>query len=220
MIVGILLADHLREAPVDHDGLAELADEDVRRLEVTMDHAALVRVGDSVDRRQHRGQQRQALAQSARARDQLVERTAADPAHDIERTAVGRRAGVIERDDRRVLEPCGDLDLADEPPRDARSLRQDLLERDRASELGCRTPRRRAPCRRDRARRRGDSAGAGSEGSTRASCASECRRRRAVARWPGRCPRGRRSIAVCPRRNPSTPSPESSRTNPDPSRCR
>jgi len=34
------------ETPVDHDGLAEIADQDVRGLQIAMDHAAPVRVRD------------------------------------------------------------------------------------------------------------------------------------------------------------------------------
>ena len=77
--VGVLvgLADHLREAPVDHDGLAELADEDVRRLDVAMDDAALVRVRDRVRRGDDVRNEREPLARaSRRAADQLLERAA------------------------------------------------------------------------------------------------------------------------------------------------
>ena len=44
IVVGVV--DRLGEPPVDHDGLAELADEDVGRLEIAVDHAAGVGVGD------------------------------------------------------------------------------------------------------------------------------------------------------------------------------
>jgi hypothetical protein len=48
------LADDLREAPVDDHGLAVLADEDVRGLEIAVDHAALVGMRHGIDRREHR----------------------------------------------------------------------------------------------------------------------------------------------------------------------
>src|SRR5262249_11232816 len=54
----------------------------------------------------------------------------------VERPAVGVPARVVERHDRRVLEARRDLDLALEPPLDVGpAARQDLLERDRATEL-------------------------------------------------------------------------------------
>ncbi|MCY0991956.1 hypothetical protein OV203_32765 [Nannocystis sp. ILAH1] len=43
-----VLGEVLGEAPVDHDGLAELADEDVGGLEVAVDDAPAVRVGDGL----------------------------------------------------------------------------------------------------------------------------------------------------------------------------
>ena len=86
---GVVLADDLREPPVDHDGLAELADEDVRRLEVAVD----ARRGGARARPRRRGehvrQQREPLAEVGRARDQLVERPPGHLAHDVERPAVG-----------------------------------------------------------------------------------------------------------------------------------
>ena len=57
-----------REAPVDDDGLAERADDDVRRLEVAVDHALAVRVADRVGDRDHVRQQAEPLAQRRRAR--------------------------------------------------------------------------------------------------------------------------------------------------------
>jgi hypothetical protein len=50
------VAEILRESPVDHDGLTELADHDVRRLEVAMDHAMRVRVRDRLGSDDHRRQ--------------------------------------------------------------------------------------------------------------------------------------------------------------------
>ena len=58
--------------------------------------------------REHVRQQREPLVEIARARDQLVERPPRDAPHHVERPAVRRDAGVVDRDDRRVLEPRGD----------------------------------------------------------------------------------------------------------------
>ena len=47
-IVRLALPEDLREPPVDHLHLAEGADHDVRRLEVAVDHAPRVGVGDGL----------------------------------------------------------------------------------------------------------------------------------------------------------------------------
>ena len=130
------LADRLREAPVDHDGLAELADEDVRRLDVAMDDAALVRVRDRVRRGDDVRQQREPIGELAALADELLERPPRHLAHHVERRAVRRRAGVVHRHDRRMLEPRGDPDLALEPRHRLGIERQRLLERDGAAEHG------------------------------------------------------------------------------------
>ena len=54
-IVGIAVAarEILGEAPVDHDGLAELTEQDVRGLEVAVDDAVVVRVRDRVRDGEH-----------------------------------------------------------------------------------------------------------------------------------------------------------------------
>ena len=133
--VRIVLADHLREAPVDHHGLAELADEDVRGLEVAVDHAAAVRVGHGVDRGEHVRQQHESLGEVRGALDELVERATGHAPHHVERPAIGSGARVVERNDRGVLETRRDLDLAREPLLDAFALRQHFLQRDGAAEL-------------------------------------------------------------------------------------
>ena len=69
--------------------------------------------------------------------EDVVERLAAHAAHREEEPALGVGAEVVDRDDRRVLEARGDLDLAAEPAREPRRcVRKHLLERDRAAELG------------------------------------------------------------------------------------
>ena len=67
-VVGVAASlEILREAPVDHDGLAELADQHVRRLEVAMDDALAVRVRERIGDRDHVRQQREPLRERRRA---------------------------------------------------------------------------------------------------------------------------------------------------------
>ena len=109
------LADDLREAPVDHDRLAEISDEDVRRLDVAVDDPSLVRVRDRLRRGHHVRDERAPLLDRLAGRDQRFERPAGDLAHHVERRPVRTDAAVVHRDDRGVLEPRGDPDLACEP---------------------------------------------------------------------------------------------------------
>lgn len=48
-----VLADVFGKAPVDDDGLAKLTDEDVRRLQIAMDHVLAMRVSKRVSDRDH-----------------------------------------------------------------------------------------------------------------------------------------------------------------------
>ena len=134
--LGLGLAHHLREAPVDHDGLAELADEDVRRLDVAVDDAALVRVRDRVRRRDDVGDQAEPLGERGGLPDDGLERLPLDLAHHVERRMAGPGAGVVDRHDRRMLEARGDPDLALEAGERVGVDRERLLERDDATEHG------------------------------------------------------------------------------------
>ena len=66
------LAHVLRQAPVHHHGLAELADQDVGRLQVAMDDPAVVRIGDGVRQGEHVPHQLQALAERGPRHDGVV----------------------------------------------------------------------------------------------------------------------------------------------------
>ena len=123
-----------REAPIDDDGLAELADEDVRRLEVAVDHALGVRVRDRVGHGDHLRQQRQPLREIRRRLDHLVEPLTRHLLHRVERQPVAARAGAIDRHDRRMLQARGHLRLALEAPAEIVAIDRDQLERDRATE--------------------------------------------------------------------------------------
>jgi hypothetical protein len=114
--VGFRLAERLREAPVDQHRLAELADEDVRRLDVAVNDAAFVGVRDRVGGGDQVRQELEAIDELRILRDEVLERAAADLAHHVKRRAGRRRARVVNRHDRRMLEPRGDPGLALEPP--------------------------------------------------------------------------------------------------------
>jgi len=132
LVVG--LADDLREAPVDQHGLAKAADEDVRRLEIAMDHAAAVRVGHRLGHREDVGQEREPRPELLAFGDQLIERLAADLAHHVVGRAVRRGAGVVDRHDRRMLEPRRDPGLAREAAQRVGIADQHLLDRDGAAQ--------------------------------------------------------------------------------------
>ena len=132
------LADRLGEAPVDHDRLARIADEDVRRLDVAMDDPALVCVRDRVRRGDDVRHQRETPGDLGSRSDELLERSAGDLAHHVERRAVRRDSGVVDGHDRRMLEPRGDPRLALESRDRVGIERQRLLHRDGATEHGVR----------------------------------------------------------------------------------
>ena len=77
-----------------------------------MDDALPMRVRDRVGDGDHVRQQRQPLVERARAGDHLLERVAADQLHRVERLARRPAARLVDRHDRRVLQPRGDARLA------------------------------------------------------------------------------------------------------------
>jgi hypothetical protein len=103
-----------------------LADDDVARLDVAVQHPPAVRV---LDRVTHVQESPQELAQLQRAvamaflqplvgvelLDGFLERVTTDEPHRIEGPAVGVGAQAVDRDDPRVLQPAGDLGLEEEP---------------------------------------------------------------------------------------------------------
>ena len=141
--------DELGQAPIDDERLAEGAQEDVRRLQVAVQDAPVVRVGDRVADVDESAEQ---VAEGERPRggvardgpvveafDGPLEALAADEPHGVERAAAVGHPQAVDRDDARVLEPGGDLGLEQESGpalRAVRLLRQDLLERDLAVQLG------------------------------------------------------------------------------------
>jgi hypothetical protein len=130
--LGTVVVERLGQPPVDHDGLAERADDHVGRLEVAVDHAARVRVADRLAHRLHLGDQREPLGERLRGAQDLEERAPLDQLHGVERLARGPAAGLVDRDDPRVLQARGDQRLAHE----ARLLAgaEELLDRHLAPE--------------------------------------------------------------------------------------
>jgi hypothetical protein len=124
----------LREPPIDHDGLAVLADEHVRRLQIAMDDLLAVCVRECVEHGEHVRDQCEPLREGLALRDHLVECAADDALHRVERLPVRPPAAFVDRDDRRVLEPRADQRLALEPHRELRVGLEQLLDRDDAIE--------------------------------------------------------------------------------------
>ena len=104
--------DRLRDPEVGDVGLVAL-EQDVLRLDVPVHHVVRVRerqrIRDLARDRQHVGQRQLLLAD-----EPLAERLARDVGHD-EVEGVSGLAGVVERQNVRVVEPAGDGDLAQEP---------------------------------------------------------------------------------------------------------
>ncbi|MCY1061701.1 hypothetical protein [Nannocystis sp. SCPEA4] len=110
----LVLGEVLRQAPVDHDSLAELAHQDVGGLEVAMDDLLAVRVGDGLGGGEDVRQQGQPLGERFAAGDQVGERTARDQLHGVERLALGPARGLVDRHDGGVLQPRGEQRLSHE----------------------------------------------------------------------------------------------------------
>ena len=133
--LGLVVArEVLREAPVDDDGLAEIADEDVRRREVAVQHVARVRERDRLGRRDHRGHQREPVGERRRRGDLRRERHALDEPHHVERRAIRPPTDLVDRHDPGVLELRGDPRLALEPRDQAGRRAHELLDRDGAAD--------------------------------------------------------------------------------------
>ena len=143
-------AHGLGQPPVDHQRLAVLAEDDVGRLEVAVDHAAGVGVIDGVaDVEEAAEQLAQAPGSTAgvvlqgfvgvEVLDRLLEAVALDEPHGVVRAAAAVGAQAVDRHDAGVLQPAGDLGLQHEPlaaDRVVGVLLEDLLERHLAVQLG------------------------------------------------------------------------------------
>jgi len=123
---GLRPAQTLGQAPVDHQGLAVLAEHDVARLQVAVEDAPAVGVVDrvtDVEEPPQQLQQRQGPLTgiaafplgSVKLLDGRLEVVAADEPHRVKRAAVVIGPQAVDRHDAGVLEPAGDLGLDDEP---------------------------------------------------------------------------------------------------------
>ena len=143
-------ADDLGQPPVDDQGLAVRAQQDVGRLEIAVDHSAVVRVGDHItdghEPRQEPSQRQPLLfpiaagflAVLVKARDLLLEALALDQPHGVERPALRIPAQAVDRDHAGMLQPPRDLGFDDEPSpvlAVVGLLGPDLLERNLAVKL-------------------------------------------------------------------------------------
>ena len=126
--------DEARDPPVHDEHLAERADHDVLGLQVAVDHAVRVRERDGIA---DALEDAEALRQR-HARRERVEPRSVDPLHRVEDAAVRQRAGVVDGNDPRMLEPRDDARLAQHPlrGRGIGDARGDDLERDLPSEDG------------------------------------------------------------------------------------
>ena len=148
---GLRPAQRLGQAPVDDQRLAVLADDDVARLDVAVQHAAGMGVVDGVadvdepPQQLRRASERRAAGRvpaacvAMEAFDGLLEAVALDESHRVERPATGVGAQAVDRHDARMLQAAGDLGLDQEPLAARRVVGvvvEDLLERDLAVQLG------------------------------------------------------------------------------------
>ena len=99
-----------RQAPVHHQHFAVVAEHDVFRLQVAMNHAAGVGEGHRVG---HAQQDAQVLVELLLV-DHLVPRRAVDALHRVEQRAFVVRAQVVNRHDVRMVELAGDDRFGDE----------------------------------------------------------------------------------------------------------
>ena len=135
----------LREPPVDDLGLAEVAGDDVLRLDVEVEDAAGVGKLDrpagsgEVPKERPEGQLIERVGVSEMVGGNLlVERTRPEIPHHLEELATGMLANVVTRHDPRMLEVRTGASLAEKSPPVPRvfgELRQNLLEKDFPIEL-------------------------------------------------------------------------------------
>ena len=132
---GVRLAQGARQTPVDHQDLAEASDHEVARLEVAVDDALGVGIGDRL------AGARQGVDEAAEApavlaapplplpgdlvdlADDLGQREAIDLSHGEPQAPVGQLALVVQGDDAGVLEAAGEARLAQEALALVRALR-------------------------------------------------------------------------------------------------
>ena len=140
--VVLRIRDRARDAPVEDIDLAEVAEHDVRRLEIAVDDPRAVR---ELDRETDIGEGAQeapshehlVLLAGAQALQELGHRGPLQPLHHEVRLATPIDREIVNGDDRRMLEPPLHSRLAHEPGQlvGGRRLRPDPLDRHLATDL-------------------------------------------------------------------------------------
>ncbi|EAU63718.1 hypothetical protein STIAU_3224 [Stigmatella aurantiaca DW4/3-1] len=125
---GALSAQVLGQPPVDDHRLPEVSHQHVGRLEVPVDDALGVGVGDGLGHREHVRQQRQPLLQRLLLGEDVRQRAARDELHREEGLAAGPTPRFVDGDDGGVLEAGGDEGLGDEARLHVPAGRQQLLD--------------------------------------------------------------------------------------------
>src|ERR1051325_9938578 len=100
-----------------------------------MDDAAAVRVGDRVGDGDDVREQVKAFVDGGALGDEIAQRAAGEELHGVEWRAIGPAAGLVDRDDARVLEAGSDEGLAQEADFANVVARQELLDGNVAAEL-------------------------------------------------------------------------------------
>ncbi len=138
-VMFLRLVDELGQAPVEHDDLAEAAQNDVLGFEIAVDHAPGMGVADGVADLEKGAQQPLegerlrglACAVAMEVAEGVEQRLAANETHHVEGLIVFLAASqLIDRDDVRVLELASNLGLLEEPahrPQDGRRVRGGFL---------------------------------------------------------------------------------------------
>jgi hypothetical protein len=120
---------HLGEAPVHDLHLAERADHDVRGLEVAVQHALAVRIGDRLAHRlEYREHAPAVLIRRAALLQERRQRLPLDQLHREVRPLVGHQAELVHGHDAGVLQLAADLRLLDEALHDLGALGQLAVE--------------------------------------------------------------------------------------------
>lgn len=147
--VDVLLVHHLGESPVDDHRFAEIADHHVVGLDVAVNDAAVVGIGDGVAQALVVGEVGETLVQAARFAQELAQGLPAHQLHRVVQMTVAPASQFIDRHDGWVLELPRDARLLEKPMDDGHQLahrrgvgtrargrlRQELLERDVAAEV-------------------------------------------------------------------------------------
>ena len=136
-------SDLFRDPPIEHDDLAEVAQDDVLPLEIAVDDASRMGISDGMADAQKRIQQLDQPDRVGRSGHPLLvvgtrclaERAAPDEPHGVKGN--GATAHLVDRDDARMFELGRDLRLVEKPRADGRIVQRvgtQLLEGDLPSE--------------------------------------------------------------------------------------